>query len=143
MKYEKGEITEVQVLEEGKIPEEVQVTVFDLDDFLDQLEQFQPQCPRCRVPMKCGSVSCPDGKTFEYYRCPSARFYTKCYVTCGADEVGTYLRRVKEQTHPCYNDIEPARFRCDCNKSLVLATSMIPLCQQPRSTLLQVSQADL
>ena len=79
----KGEITEVQVLEEGEIPEEVQVTVFDPDEFLDQLEQFQPQCPRCMVPMKYGSVPCPDGKTFEHYRCPSGRVYTKCYVACG------------------------------------------------------------
>ena len=111
----KGEITKVQVLEEGKI--------FDPDEFLDQLEQHQPQGPRCLVTMKYGIRSCPDGRTFEYYRCLSARFYTKCYATCGVHEVGAYLKRVKEQTHPCCNTIEPARFRCDCNKSLVLATS--------------------
>ena len=38
-------------------------------------------------------------------------------------EVGDYLRRVERQTHPCYKDIDPARFRCDCDLSLVLATS--------------------
>ena len=32
---EKGEIVEVQVLKEGKIPEKVQVAVFDPDEFLE------------------------------------------------------------------------------------------------------------
>ena len=123
-----GDIVEVQVLEEGEIPRkeeevEVQVAVFDPEEFLARLDEFQPHCPRCKVRMTYGSVPCPDGKTFEYYRCPSARFYTKCYVTCGVKEVGDYLRRVEKQTHPCYKEIDPARFRCDCNKSLVLATS--------------------
>ena len=113
---DKGEFTEVQVLEEGE--------VFHPDEFLDQLEKHQPpQCPRHMVPLKFGSVTCPDGSTFKYYRCPSKRFYTKCYVTCGADEVHTYLKRVRAQTHPCYKKIDPARFRYECNKSLVLATS--------------------
>ena len=91
---DKGEFTEVQVLEEGE--------VFDPDEFLDQLEKHQPpKCPRHMVPLKFRSVTCPDGSTFKYYRCPSKRFYTKCYVTCGADEVHTYLKRVRAQTHPC------------------------------------------
>lgn len=127
---EHGEIVEVQVLEEGEIPRkkeeekvEVQVLAFDPDEFLARLDEFQPHCPRCKVLMTYGSVPCaPDG-TFEYYRCPSTRFYTKCYVTCGVKEVGDYLRRIEKQTHPCYNEIDLARFRCDCNKSLVLATS--------------------
>ena len=109
---DKGEFTEVQVLEE-----------FDPDQFLDQLKKQDHTCPRCWVPMKFGSVQTPDGSTWEYYRCPSARFYTKCYVNCGASEVSAYLQRVAEQTHPCYKSIDPARFRCLCNKSLVLATS--------------------
>ena len=46
---EKGEFTEVQVLEE-----------FDPDQFLDQLEQHQPQCPRCLELMKFGRVQYPD-----------------------------------------------------------------------------------
>ena len=77
---ENGEIVEVQVLEEGEIlrKEEVQVAVFDPEEFLARLDEFQPHCPRCKVRMTYGSVPCPDGKTFEYYRCPSARFYTKC-----------------------------------------------------------------
>ena len=67
---EDREIVEVQVLEEGEIPreeEEVQVAVFDPEELLARLGEFQPQCPRCKVPMKYGSVPCPDGKTFEYY----------------------------------------------------------------------------
>ena len=57
VKDEKGEITEVQVLEEVS-REEVQVTVFDPDDFLDRLEQgqFQPHCPQCDVPMSYRTV---------------------------------------------------------------------------------------
>ena len=96
---DKGELTKVQVLEE-----------FDPDQFLDQLKKQDHTCPRCWVPMKFGSVQNPNSSTWEYYRCPSARFYTKCYVRCGASEVSVYLQRVAEQTHPCY-------------KSLVLATS--------------------
>ena len=100
------------------------VVEFDPDQFLNQLKTQDPICPRCMVPMKFGSVQTPEGGTWwEYYRCPSSRFYTKCYVTCGASEVSAYLKRVDEQTHPCYKTIDPARFRCLCNKSLVLATS--------------------
>lgn len=49
---EKGEIVDVQVLDQGEMPQEVQVAVFDLDKFSEKLEQSQPQCPRCLVPMK-------------------------------------------------------------------------------------------
>ena len=97
------------------------VVEFDPDQFLNQLKTQDPICPRCMVPMKFGSVQTPEGGTWwEYYRCPSSRFYTKCYVTCGASEVSAYLKRVDEQTHPCYKTIDPARFRCLCSKSLVL-----------------------
>ena len=44
-------------------------------------------------------------------------------VTCSASEVGDYLRHVEKQTYPCYNKIDPARFCCECDLSLVLATS--------------------
>ena len=117
---EKEQVLE-EVLEEGDTPGAE--GVFDPDEFLKKLEQYQPYCPRCEVPMHYGSVPCPDGSIFEYYRCPTTRFNTKCYVTCPIKEVKEYLRRVKEQTHPCYQKIDPARFRCDCHKSLVLATS--------------------
>ena len=129
VKNEKGEITEVQVLEEvprGEVPrEEVQVAFFDPDEFLDRLEQgqFQPRCPRCNVPMSYGTVERSDGKTFKFYRCLTENWGTKCYVTCAVEEVGDYLRRVQRQTHPCYKKIDPARFRCDSDLSLVLATS--------------------
>ena len=55
VKDENREATEVQVLEEGEIPD-VYVGVFDPDEFLEKLEQFQPQCPRCQVPTKFGKV---------------------------------------------------------------------------------------
>ena len=107
VKDEKGEITEVQVLEEGE--------VFDPDEFLDQLQQHQPECPRCLVPMRYGSIPGSGGENFEYYRCPTKCWDTKCYVTCPANEVRAYLKRVEKQTHPCYKEIDPARFRCQCH----------------------------
>ena len=119
VKDEKGEATEVQVLEEG----DVYVGVFDPDEFLEKLEQFQPQCPRCQVPMTFGEVQQTNGNTWRYWRCPPKNWDAKCYVTFSASEVGDYLRRVEKQTHPCYNKINPARFRCECDLSLVLATS--------------------
>ena len=66
MKDEKGEITEVQVLEEGEIPE-VQVAVFDPDEFLEKLEQHQldPQSPQCKV--RFGSTPRSGGEKFDYY----------------------------------------------------------------------------
>ena len=122
VKDEKGEVTEVQVLEEGDIPD-VYVAVFHPDEFLEKLEQFQPQCPRCQVPMKFGEVQQFNGNTWRYYRCPTKFWDTKCYVTCSASEVGDYLRRVEKQTHPCYKEMDKARFHCECDHSLVLATS--------------------
>ena len=112
---EEGEITEVQVLEEGE--------VFDPDQFLEEMAKHQPECPRCQVPMRYGSIPGSGGENFEYYRCPTKCWDTKCYVTCPANEVSAYLKRVEKQTHPCYKEIDPARFRCECDHSLVLATS--------------------
>ena len=129
VKDEKGEITEVQVLEEGEIPREYYETpTFDPDDFLEKLEQYQPQiakyeCPRCLVPLVSGEVQQSNGNTWRYYKCPTKNWDTKCFVTCSVDEVGDYLKRVKRQMHACYREIDPARFRCECDLSLVLATS--------------------
>jgi len=113
---EQGEQTEVQVLEE-----------FNPDEILSNLYNLPPPppwCPRCNVPMSYGCVKSADGTDwYKYYRCPETRFFTKCYVTCGVNELSEYLPQVQAQTHPCYNDIDPARFRCMCNKSLVLTTS--------------------
>ena len=129
VKDEKGEITEVQVLEEGEIPGEYYETPpFDPNDFLEKLEQYQPQsakyeCPRCLVPLVSGEVPQSNGNTWRYYKCPTKNWDTKCFVTCSVDEVGDYLKRVKRQMHACYREIDPARFRCECDLSLVLATS--------------------
>ena len=100
------------------------MTVFDSGDFVESLEDFQPQCPRCQVPKRFASIPGSGGDNFEYYRCPTRCWDTKCYVTCPADEVREYLmRRVERQIHPCYKKIDPARFHCECDLSLVLATS--------------------
>ena len=122
-KDERGEVTEVQVLEEGEIPDDFHGAEFDPDEFLEKLEQYQPQCPRCQVPLNSGEVEQSNGNIWKYYRCPTNNWDTKCYVTCHVDEMADYLRRVERQTHPCYKDIDSARFRCDCDLSLVLATS--------------------
>ena len=107
--------------------EQSEVQEFNPDEILANLYNpppLTPCCPRCNVPMSYGSIKANDGSVwYEYYRCPEARFFTKCYVTCGANELSEYLQRVQTQTHPCYNNIDPARFRCLCNKSLVLTTS--------------------
>ena len=113
----KGEFTEVQVLEEKEI--------FDPDQFLDELDKHTSEpllCPRHMTPMRYNSITKSDGSTWDYYRCPSFQFWTQCYVTCGAHEVREYLKRVSEQTHPSYDKVDPARFRRQCDKSLVLAT---------------------
>ena len=111
---EQGEQTEVQVFEEFN-PDEILASLYN---------PSPPWCPRCNVPMSYGCIKAADGSDwFKYYRCPETRFFTKCYVTCGVNELSDYLPSVQSQTHPCYKDIDPARFRCLCNKSLVLTTS--------------------
>ena len=59
----------------------------------------------------------------EYYCCPTSYWGTKCYVTCPADEVKKYLKCMENKTHPCYKKIDTARFHCEWDFSLVLATS--------------------
>ena len=49
-----GEVSHV-VDEKGEFTE-----VFDPDQYLDQLGQHQPHCPRCLVFMKFGRVQYPD-----------------------------------------------------------------------------------
>ena len=83
-----------------------------------------PQCPRHMTRMKFSSIRRPDGCTWEYYRCPSFRWWTRCYVTSGAHEVHEYLKRVRQQSQPFYQKTDPARFRCQCDRSLVRATSL-------------------
>ena len=46
-----------------------------------------------------GSIQRGDGSQWEYYRCPTTRFDTKCYVTCGRENLATYLKAV-EETNP-------------------------------------------
>ena len=114
--------------------EEDDTTTFDVDAFLQSIPRpikkpkqtklkYQPQCPRCLVDLKRGVAERQDGTEWKYYRCPVTRFDTKCYITCGADQVGDYLQAVQEQTHPCYTNIPPEKFRCECNMSMILAMS--------------------
>lgn len=116
-----------------KVEQDDELQEFDPDAFLESIPKpikskqtklkFSPQCPRCHVDLKKGIVKRKDGTKWKYYRCPTSRFETKCYVTCGEDEIDTYLQQVEKQTHPCYVKIPPEKFRCECNLSMVLALS--------------------
>lgn len=109
---ENGEQSEVQVL-----------TAYNPDDILKDMFP-EPICPRCHVTLQYGCIKNQDGSIlYEYYRCPETKHMTKCYVTCSKHDVQDYLDKVVEQTHPIYNTIPLARFRCFCNKSLVLTIS--------------------
>ena len=61
VKNEKGEITEVQVSEEGE--------VFGPDQFLEELAKHQSECPRCLVPIKFDHVQQSNGRTWNSYCC--------------------------------------------------------------------------
>lgn len=60
---------------------------------------------------------------WEYYRCPAARFFTKCFLTCGTDRLEHYLQTIGRTLHDCYSHINLDKMRCFCGKSLVLAMS--------------------
>ena len=106
---------------------------FDPDEFLasipkpekkqSKIKVVKRQCPRCMVDLKFGVTKRKDGTNFKYYRCPMTCFDTKCYVTCRAEDIDEYLSSVQNQTHPCYARIDPFRFRCECNASMVLSMS--------------------
>ena len=100
---------------------------FDVDAFLDSIPrpppEQEPQCPRCMTDLTMGSIQHEDGSQWEYYRCPMTRFNTKCYVTCGKENLAAYLKAVEEQTHPVYVQIPPERFKCQCDMSMILAIS--------------------
>ena len=80
---------------------------FDVDAFLDSIPrpppEQEPQCPRCLNDLTLGSIQHEDGSHWEYYRCPMTRFNTKCYVTCGKENLAAYLKAVEEQTQPVYD----------------------------------------
>ena len=100
---------------------------FDVDAFLDSIPrppiQQEPQCPRCLMDMTFGSIQHKDGTQWDYYRYPMTRFDTKCYVTSSKENLTAYLKAVQEQTHPCYAQIAPEKFKCKCDLPMVLAMS--------------------
>ena len=96
---------------------------FDVNAFLDSIPRPPPQFPRCLNDLAMGSIQHGDGSQWEYYRCPTTRFDTKCYVTCGRENLATYLKAVEEQTHPVYAQIPPERFKCQYDMSMILTMS--------------------
>ena len=103
------------------------VSEFDVDAFLVTITRLpvkqEPQCPRCFTDMTFGSIRHEDGSQWDYYRCPMNRFGTKCYVTCGKENLANYLKAVDEQTHPCYAKIPPEKFKCACDMSMIFSIS--------------------
>ena len=111
-------------------PNTIKVQDFDADAFLASIHlppypetEAKTQCRRCFTDMTFGSIRHEDGSQWDYCRCPMTQFGTKCYVTCGKEDLVHYLRAVKEQTHPCYAKIAPEKFKCACEMSTVLAMS--------------------
>ena len=99
---------------------------FDVDAFLNSIPthpEYHPHCPRCLLDLTRGVIKRQDGTDWIYYGCPMIRFDTKCYITCGEDELQDYLRAVQKQTHPCYRTIPPENFLCECKQSMILAMS--------------------
>lgn len=70
------------------------------------------QWPVCEVDLNNGVVKRKDGGKWKYVRCPSTRNGVKCFITCGADEVHEYVRRVENQLHPIYKSFDREKFIC-------------------------------
>ena len=82
---EQGERSEVQAFEEFN-PDEILANLYNTPP------PPPPRCPRCTVPMSHGCIKSVDGSDwFKYYRCPSTWWTSKCYVTCGVNELPEYL----------------------------------------------------
>ena len=111
---------------------------FDVDAFLDGLfppppkpttntSGHNPSRPVCGEVLNYDEITKQDGDVWRYLRCPTTKFFTKCFVTCGITDAPLYLDRVRETLHPVYSlgpdNIDPASMRCYCNKSLILALS--------------------
>ena len=115
-----------QMVFTDKLPE----ADFDPDNMLDQMfpdKQVDPQvktCPRCYETLIYDEVDTKRGDVWRYYRCTTLNDYTKCYVTCGADDVDLYLDKVRDTLHPVYvSGYQASHLRCYCNLSLILAMS--------------------
>ena len=79
-------------------------------------EERVKTCPRCDETMLYDEVTTKKGTQWGYYRCTTLNDYTKCYVTCGVDDVDLYLDKVRDTLHPVYlggDDCFPAsNMRC-------------------------------
>ena len=86
--------------------EEIKQKEFDVDAFLATIPRppvkQELKCPRCFTDMTFGSIRHEDSSQWDYYCCPMTCFGTKCYVTCGEEDLANYLKAVEEQTQPCY-----------------------------------------
>ncbi len=139
-----------EVIDEGyvsQLPRSYQVTPatsFDTDTFLAELSSPPMQtskdseeeegeipfakCPVCTIPLETNDMVGDSGIEWRYFRCPSIILYTKCFITCGVEDLDLYLDRVKATLHPMYrrfdaDNIHRANMRCYCNMSLILKLS--------------------
>ena len=88
----------------------------------------EKQCPVCQINLLQDEIDRQDGNgAWSYYRCPSVTYYTKCYISSGADVIDFYLTRVMDTLHPVYRpgpqSYNPGNLRCYCQKSLILGMS--------------------
>jgi len=113
-----------------EVPPELEdqgVSEFDVEAFLATVPRTpgkqEPQYPRCLVDVTFGSIRHDDSSQWDYCHCPITRFGTKCYVTCGKEDLANYLKAVEEQMHPCEVKIRPEKFKCSCDLSMILYMS--------------------
>ena len=96
-------------------------------DKRDSPEEQVKTCPRCDETMLYDEVTTKNDTQWGYYRCTTLNDYTKCYVTCGVDDVDLYLDKVRDTLHPIYlggDDCFPSsNMRCYCHLSLILVLS--------------------
>ena len=90
-------------------------------------EDGRRQCPLCETELQYDEVDTKKGDTWCYYRCPSVKEYTKCFVSCGQDDIDRYLPLVQNQLHQLFRGTPESfitsHMRCYCQMSLILALS--------------------
>jgi len=87
------------------------------------VSEFNVECPRCLVDITFGFMRHQDGSQWDYCCCPMTLFGTKCYVTCGKEDLANYLKTVEEQSHLCYVSIPQEKFMCAFDMSMILSMS--------------------
>ena len=80
-------------------------------------------CPRCGINLIKGVVTMKDKRKWTYYRCPSSWGETKCYISCGEEDIEAYTAAFPEQIAMEYEKENPANFNCYCGRGLICKMS--------------------